>query len=250
MPVVPIDGGEIYYEEFGSGFPVLCFSPGSLRSQISFWRTLPRSPEKTPPWMDPTTSLAPDFHIIAMDQRNAGKSRGPITANDSWDMYARDQIAVLDHLGIKKCHVLGACIGATFALKLCEVAPERIASVVLMQPIGRVPENIEYTRKEVTESWVPGLLKVNPALDPDETQRFGLRLLSSDFVHAVSREFVAGCQTPMLVMPGHETAHPQAVAEEILRLAPRAEYVKFWRGEGRDYSVPVIRDFLKRHHAN
>jgi hypothetical protein len=45
MPTVPIDSGEIYYEEFGKGFPVLCFSPGSLRSQISFWRYLPRNPE-------------------------------------------------------------------------------------------------------------------------------------------------------------------------------------------------------------
>jgi pimeloyl-ACP methyl ester carboxylesterase len=197
--------------------------------------------------MDPTTSLAPDFRVVAMDQRNAGRSRGPITENDSWDMYARDQIAVLDHLGIEKCHVLGACIGATFALKLCEVAPKRIASVVLMQPIGRVPQNVEYTRKEVNESWVPGLLKVNPALDPVETHRFGERLLGSEFVHAVSREFVAQCYTPMLVLPGNETAHPAAISEEILQLAPRAEYVKFWRGEGRDYSVSVTRDFFRRH---
>lgn len=247
MPTVPIGGGEIYYEEFGEGFPVLCFSPGSLRSQISFWSHLPRNPALTPPWMDPTKSLAPNFRVIAMDQRNAGKSRGPIRADDSWDMYARDQIAVLDHLKIDKCHVLGACIGATFALKLCEVAPERIASVGLMQPIGRVPENVEYTRKEVTESWVPGLIKVNPALDPQATLQFGLRLLGSDFVHAVGREFVAGCNIPMLVMPGNETAHPTSIAEEILKLAPRAEYLKFWRGEGRDYSVPVIRDFFKRH---
>ncbi len=250
MPLVSIDGGEIYFEEYGAGFPVLCFSPGSLRSQISFWRSLPRNPDKTPPWMDPTTSLAPYFRVIAMDQRNAGRSRGPITESDSWDMYARDQIAVLDHLGIGKCHVLGACIGATFALKLCEVAPERIAAVALMQPIGRVPENIEYTRKEVNESWVPGLLKVNPALDLAKTRRFGERLLGSEFVHAVSREFVSGCSTPILIMPGDEIAHPSAIAEELLHLAPRAEYLKFWRAQGRDYSVSVIRDFFKRHGVN
>ena len=247
MPVMPIDSGEIYYEEFGAGFPILCFSPGSLRSQISFWRFLPRDPTQIPPWMDPTKSLAPDFRVIAMDQRNAGGSRGPIKAEDGWELYAQDQVALLDHLRIEKCHVLGACIGATFALKLCEVAPERIASIALMQPIGRVAENIEYTRTQVKESWVPGILKVNPALDAAATHRFAERLLSSEFVHAVSREFVSACDTPMLVMPGDEVAHPAAIAEEILRRASRAEYLKFWRGQGREYSVSVIRDFFRRH---
>jgi pimeloyl-ACP methyl ester carboxylesterase len=247
MPVMPIGGGEIYYEEYGSGFPVLCFSPGSLRSQISFWRSLPSRPGQTPAWMDPTTALAPHFRVIAMDQRNAGRSRGPITADSGWDMYAQDQLTLLDHLGIDQCHVLGACIGVSFALKLCEIAPQRIASLVLMQPIGRVPENIEYTRKQVNENWVPGILKQNPALDAAETHRFAERLFGSEFVHSVSRDFVSGCRTPMLIMPGNEVAHPTPIAEEVLDRAPRGEYLKFWKGEGRDYSVPVIRDFLRRH---
>lgn len=246
MAVMAIEGGEIHYEEFGSGFPVLCFAPGSLRSQMSFWWSSPRNPGQTPAWMDPTKSLASDFRVIAMDQRNAGKSRGPIGARDGWDLYARDQLALLDHLGIEKCHVLGACIGATFALKLCEIAPQRIAAMALMQPIGRVAENIAYTEREVKENWGPAMLDINPGLDPEIVRGFGARLFGADFVHSVSREFVAGCQVPMLIMPGNEVAHPMAVAEEMIRLAPRGEYLKFWKGEGRDYSVPAIRDFLKR----
>jgi pimeloyl-ACP methyl ester carboxylesterase len=247
---MPIKNGEIYYEEFGSGFPVLCFSPGSLRSQISFWRSLPRDPAQTPGWMDPTTSLAEDFRVIAMDQRNAGRSRGPVGPNDGWELYANDQFAVLDALGIERCHMLGACIGATFALKLCEMAPQRIASAALMQPIGRVPENISYTQKQVKENWLPGLMQTNPALDPEVMHGFGARLFGSDFVHSVSKDFVAGCAVPMLIMPGNEVAHPTSVAEELLRLAPRGEYLKFWKGEGRDYSVLAIRDFFKRHTAH
>jgi pimeloyl-ACP methyl ester carboxylesterase len=247
MPVVPIEGGEINYEEFGSGVPVLCFSPGSLGSQISFWRSSPRNPGATPPWMDPTTSLATHFRVVAMDQRNAGRSRGPIKADDGWELYARDQIALLDHLGIKQCHLLGACIGVTFALKLCELIPDRILSAALMQPIGRVAQNIDYTRRQIAENWVPGLLKANPSLDSAATLRFAEGLLGADFVHSVSRDFVKGCSTPLLIMPGDEVAHPRPVAEELLQLAPRGEYLKFWKGEGRDYSVPVIRDFLLRH---
>jgi pimeloyl-ACP methyl ester carboxylesterase len=247
MPVVPIEGGEIYYEEYGAGAPVLCFSPGSLGSRISYWRSSPRNPGQTPSWMDPTTSLAPHFRVVAMDQRNAGQSCGPIRDDDGWELYARDQIALLDHLGIEKCHLLGACIGVTFALKLCELITDRILSAALMQPIGRVAGNIDYTRKQVTGNWVPGLLKANPLLDAAATLRFAEGLLGADFVHSVSRDFVKDCKTPMLIMPGDELAHPRLVAEELLQLAPRGEYLKFWKGEGRDYSVPVIRDFLLRH---
>ena len=247
MPTMPVEGGEIYFEEYGAGTPVLCFSPGSLNSQISFWRSSPRNPGQTPAWMDPTTSLAGCFRVVAMDQRNAGRSRGPVLADDDWELYARDQIALLDHLGIEQCHVLGACIGATFALKLCKMVPERILSVALMQPIGRVAENVDYTRKQVRETWIPGILKSNAELDSAAAYSFAERLFAADFVHSVSRQFISACHIPMLIMPGNEPAHPAAIAEELLHLAPRGEYLKFWKGEGRDYSIPAIRDFLLRH---
>ena len=34
MPMMPIDGGEIHYEESGAGYPVLSFAPGSLNPPI------------------------------------------------------------------------------------------------------------------------------------------------------------------------------------------------------------------------
>ena len=52
--------------------------------------------------------------------------------------------------------------------------------------------------------------------------------------------------TPMLLMPGNDTAHPAVVSDEVLRLAPDIEYLKLWKGEGRDYSALVTRDFLLR----
>ena len=246
MPVLKTADGEIYYEEFGSGFPVLCFAPGSLRSQISYWHGSPRDLSKPSPSMDPTKDLATDFRVIAMDQRNAGRSRAPVKPSDDWETYARDQIAVLDHLGIDRCHTLGACIGASFCLKLAELVPERIASCVLMQPIGRVPENIAYTKRETAENWGLGMCRDNPTLELDDVIALGARLFDREFVHSVTREFVAGCQTPMLLMPGDDTAHPAAISDEVLRLAPRIEYLKQWKNEGKAYSVPVTRDFLRR----
>ena len=44
-----------------------------------------------------------------------------------------------------------------------------------------------------------------------------------DFVFTVTRDFVRGCQTPILVLPDDVPAHPYAVAMESARLAPNAE---------------------------
>ena len=247
MPVMKIADGEIYYEEFGRGFPVLCFAPGSLRSRIDYWHQSPRDPSKPSPAMDPTADLAAHFRVIAMDQRNAGRSRAPVGASAGWDTYAGDHIALLDHLGIDRCHTIGACIGASFCLKLAEMVPHRIASAVLMQPIGRVPENVAYTKRETAENWGPGLCKSNPALDLADVVALGERMFSPEFVHSVTRDFVAGCRTPMLLMPGNDTAHPAAISDEVLRLAPNIEYLKVWKGEGRAYSALCTRDFLLRH---
>jgi hypothetical protein len=37
MPMLQRPDGEIYYEEFGSGFPILLFAPGGLRSNLAMW---------------------------------------------------------------------------------------------------------------------------------------------------------------------------------------------------------------------
>jgi len=246
MPIMTIADGEIHYAEFGSGFPVLCFAPGSLRSQIQYWHASPRDPSKPSTMMDPTVELAADFRVVAMDQRNASRSRAPVRAGDGWQTYAGDHIALLDHLGIARCHVLGACIGASFCLKLAEMIPQRIASAVLMQPIGRVPENIDYTRRETAGNWGAGMCKDNPALALADVIALGERMFTPEFVHSVTREFVAGCATPMLLMPGNDTAHPAAISDEVLRLAPRIEFLKAWKGDARAYSAACTRDFLRR----
>src|SRR5437879_7038828 len=81
MPVFERPGISLYYEEFGSGYPLLLFAPGGMRSSIEFWH---RSP------FDPTIEFAGDFRVIAMDQRNAGRSPGPVRGADGWHTYAAD----------------------------------------------------------------------------------------------------------------------------------------------------------------
>ena len=69
MPVLKRPDGEIYYEEYGQGYPVLLFAPGGMRSRAEMWHDPVDGPPR--PWSDWTQSLAGSYHVIAMDQRNA-----------------------------------------------------------------------------------------------------------------------------------------------------------------------------------
>src|SRR2546425_487791 len=136
MPIFTRPDAEIHYEVHGAGHPLLLFAPGGLRSQLEFWRYSPSNPSAPPPWMNPMVDLASRFTVIGMDRRNAGKSRGAVTETHGWHTYAGDHLALMDHLGHRRFHVMGGCIGATYCLTLCELAPERITAAVLQNPIG------------------------------------------------------------------------------------------------------------------
>ena len=176
MPSIEHRGATLYYEEFGQGFPILTFAPAGLQSTIAVWGQ-PSAP------INPTTELAKNFRVIAMDQRNAGgKSRAPITAQDSWHTYAADHVAVLDHLKIDRCHLYGQCIGGSFILNLLRKQPDRVASAVLAQPIGRVGA-MPSGRSARFDAWAESLQDHPEATKPGagrvlpETLRSRLRVL-------------------------------------------------------------------------
>src|SRR3954452_15460148 len=123
MPILNRLDGEIYYEEFGQGFPILLFAPGGLRSRLEMWHAQKDGPSRS--WNDWTEALADKYRVVAMDQRNAGRSRTASEADHGWQTYAADQLALMDHLGHRRFHTLGGCIGGSFCLKIVEAAPDR-----------------------------------------------------------------------------------------------------------------------------
>src|ERR1035437_4253550 len=98
MPMFEHHNASIYYEEFGTGFPILTFAPAGVQSTIAVWSS-PSAP------INPITEFAASYRVIAMDQRNAGRSRAPVTRQDGWHSYAADHIALLDYLRIDRCHL-------------------------------------------------------------------------------------------------------------------------------------------------
>ena len=246
MPVFTRPQAEIHYEVHGSGYPLLLFAPGGLRSVLEFWRRNPSNPAAPLPWMNPMVDLAGRFTVIGMDQRNAGASRGTVTAADGWHTYAGDHLALMDHLGHRRFHVMGGCIGASFCLKLCEMVPERITAAVLQNPIG-LHEN-RATWDEAVRGFATTMLARDPTLTEDVIQAFGRNMFGGDFVFSVSREFVQKCRTPLLLQPGIDTPHPAATSAEIEKLAPNLEVQKDWRGPTHlAESIRRVGEFLTKH---
>jgi pimeloyl-ACP methyl ester carboxylesterase len=240
MPTFERNGVALYYEECGSGYPILLFAPGGMRSAIDFWH---RSP------FDPTREFAADFRVIAMDQRNAARSRGPVTAADGWHTYTADHIALLDHLKIDRAHIMGGCIGSSYCLSLIKSAPERVSAAVLQNPIGLSGENRAAFR-EMFDGWAKELKAQRPELTDSALATFRETMYGGDFVFCVSRDFVRSCTTPMILLSGDDLYHPAPISAELARLNPAITVVKSWKTpEAAPAAVKTVREFLKRHQA-
>src|SRR5918911_2282458 len=124
----------IYYEEVGSGFPLLLLPGGGLNATIGFFES--NSP------FNAIEEFKGEYRCITADLRNApgGQSTGPVEVDRPWESYADDQIGLMDHLGIDKFAVMGFCIGGPFIWGLLKRAPNRIAAAVVAQPVGWRPE--------------------------------------------------------------------------------------------------------------
>ncbi len=239
MPTIQRGDATIYYEERGSGPPLLLLAPGGLNSTIDFWGRMP---------LNPLDAFSNDFRVIAMDQRNAGRSSGPFDTSDPWQMYADDQLAVLDHLGIDQFMAIGCCIGCSFIFQLVEQAPRRIVAGVLMQPIGHDQTNDGVFGPEMWTPWGQNLIDKGAEFNVETLDAFGHAMFDADFVFSVSRDFLKSAQTPLLLLYGNDRAHPRGVSVEVAGLLPNVETIERWRDPE---VVPEVaermRAFLKTH---
>ena len=240
MPSFDHHGARIHYEEFGQGYPILTFAPAGLQSVIAVWRQ-----ESAP--INPTTEWAADYRVIAMDQRNAGgRSRAPITAQDGWDNYTADHIALLDHLRIDRCHLYGQCIGGSFILNLIKTQPERVQSAVLAQPIGRLGP-MAPGRPARFNSWAETLTD-HPEASPQVLDAFCQNLYAPGFVYCVDRAFVPTVKTPCLVLAGNDEAHPYPISEELSKLLPNCDFIPEWKtGAALTAARARVKEFFAKH---
>lgn len=233
------DDGDVhlYYEEHGEGFPILLIAPGGMKSAVPFWRNTP--------W-NPIEQLAPHYRVIAMDQRNAGRSTAPISGSDGWHVYTRDQLALLDHLGVDRFHVAGMCIGGSYIFGLIKAAPERVASAVVFQTIG-----LDGNRRaffDMFDGWAEELEPSHPEVGDGDWERFKTNMYGGDFLFTASPDDVKACPAPLLVLMGDDLYHPQSTSRRIAELAPDAQLVERWKEpEAQGPARTAVERFLAEH---
>lgn len=115
MPIAAVNGIEISYKIDGQGYPLVMIMGFSS----------PRSG-----WSSQVPFFKKHFQVITFDNRGVGKSdkpAGPYTTR----MMADDTVALMDHLGIKKAHIVGGSMGGMIAQELAINYPERVSKLVL-----------------------------------------------------------------------------------------------------------------------
>jgi pimeloyl-ACP methyl ester carboxylesterase len=116
MPYAEAQGARIYYEDIGSGTPILFIHEfgGDYRS-----------------WEDQVRHFGRAWRCVTWSARGYPRSDAPDDEKlYGQDFFNRDAVAVLDAAGIAKAHVVGLSMGGYTALVLAARFPERVISCV------------------------------------------------------------------------------------------------------------------------
>ncbi len=84
-------------------------------------------------WQPLASHLPPDLSVVALDRPGYGTSRLPA---GGLGFNARAVIAELDKHGIKRAVLAGHSYGGGVALRAAQLAPERVAALVLLASVG------------------------------------------------------------------------------------------------------------------
>ena len=251
MPFAVCDGIRTRYELIGDGPPLLMFSPGGFNATIENWQTFSIYRR-----LNLLEHLSGRYTCIVFDKRESGQSDGRIDAV-TWREYARQGLALLDHLEIERAHVMGGCIGCSVALELAVAQAPRVAALVLYSPAGgpryrvtqrrRFAEHLSFVAEhglaavvELAHStdstfahdprvgpWVNVLRAGDVDIARDAyiaaTSETARSLFDRDTVPGPEPELLMALEVPALVVPGNDANHALSAAHYLHECLQRSE---------------------------
>ena len=249
-----INGAELFYDERGSGEPLL-FHHGYTGSHDG--------------WAGVVERLQDRYRCIVMDCRGAGDSEHT-AGGYTIAQYADDVIGMADHLGLGRFTYIGHSMGGIIGMELGLRYAERLERLVLVAPapadgVDVPPEMRERARRiwreRERETMIAERIALNPRPVPRELiARNVERALSvseghyegswEGLVNFRPGDAISAITTPTLVVAGAADSLLQANLKDFQRL-PNATLHVFSRvGHGIPYDIPeeftaVLADFLE-----
>jgi non-heme chloroperoxidase len=110
MPTVPVEGGSLYYEQRGSG-PPLVFVHGGWQDSVS--------------WTPQVEYFADEYRVVSYDLRGHGRTGATEASRYSLDLFVDDLEALLAALDIEQPILVGMSVGG----------------MIIRAFLGRHPEN-------------------------------------------------------------------------------------------------------------
>jgi len=142
MPTVPINGTDIYYETYGSGFP-LVFAHGGFGGLGT------GAGGNVPAWVE---RFSQHFQVILPDRRSSGRSGFPDVPH-TMSLFASDIRELLRYLGHERAFVWGTSAGGPIATTFGLDHPDAAAGLVIAETapwlsqdpslLGKLRERIE-----------------------------------------------------------------------------------------------------------
>jgi pimeloyl-ACP methyl ester carboxylesterase len=253
-----IDGIATRYEVVGSGPALLRLSPGGFDATLAKWST-----QGIYARIKPVEHLSRNYSCIIFDRRESGESGGRVEQLN-WMRYATQAKRLLEHLGIERAHVMGACMGCPPALAFGVAYPSATASLVLYWPVGgvhyrisshaRVAEHLEYVRQNGLEGVVSLVTAEGKTFNQDPRGGMWASVIRRDAAFAKAyvsqsldrymrlvaatrhtlfdRDTAPGAQPESLfrldistlVVPGRDKTHATSAARYLEECLPRSQY--------------------------
>ena len=255
MPHTPINGFDLFYDEAGSGPPLLMHH-GYTGSHDAWWDLI-------------TPRLRDRYRCIVMDARGAGDSGHP-EGGYTIAQYARDIIALADHLGLETFTYCGHSMGGVIGIELGINHASRLDRLILVAPapsngVQAPPEMHERSARLRREQARETMIRERTLMaarneDPARIAASVDRALSvsdghfeqswEELVNARLGERLASITVPTLVISGAADSLLTANLADFARL-PNATLHVFSRvGHGVPSDVPdefaaVVADFME-----
>lgn len=259
MPHVETNGISMYYEERGSGDPVIMImgitAPGAV-------------------WEAHADDWSEEFRCIMPDNRGVGASDKP-PGDYSSEMFADDYAGLMDALDIEQARIVGVSMGSIIAQQLALRHPAKVKSAVLMCPWARCDRYAKSVfqhmkdckarlRPEEFMEWVQLLIFTKPFWDNDDAYQsildgrgdaatgeapqplHGLEGQAAACVNHNVLDKLGDIGAPSLVIGGKDDIFtPRWMGEEVAAGIPNAE-LHLYDNAGHAFHWECMEDFNPR----